>query len=306
MNTPARAIGVVGLGKMGMGIARRLRDQGYAVTGFDPDETARAQAAEAQIGIAESIKEVVAALGTQCTVWLMVPPGSATEEAVAEARIALSRGDVLIDGGNSNYRDSMRRAEVLNRDGINFLDVGTSGGVGGEERGYCLMVGGGSEAVDRVAPVFDSLAFGGTNGWKHVGYSGSGHFVKMIHNGIEYGMMQALAEGFALMEAKADMELDLSGISELWRHGSIVSSRLLDHVTEALSADDRLSNVSDYVSDSGEGRWTVEEAVDLAVPAPVITMALLQRFRSRIDDSFADRLLSAMRLGFGGHQPKLL
>jgi 6-phosphogluconate dehydrogenase len=306
MNATVQAIGIVGLGKMGMGIARRLRSHGFRVTGFDREDAARSGAAESGIAIAESIKEVVAALDTPCTIWLMVPAGSATEEAVDEAAAVLSGGDILIDGGNSNYRESRQRAQVLAADRIHMLDVGTSGGVGGEERGYCLMVGGASEAVGRVAPVFDALASDGQAGWRHVGPSGAGHFVKMIHNGIEYGMMQALAEGFALLDAKAELDLDLAEVSELWRHGSIVSSRLLDHVTEALSADADLSNVSAFVADSGEGRWTVQEAVDLAVPAPVITIALLQRFRSRMDDSFADRLLSAMRLGFGGHQPKLL
>jgi 6-phosphogluconate dehydrogenase len=236
----------------------------------------------------------------------MVPAGDATEQVVLEMAVLLSPGDVLIDGGNSNYRDSVRRAEVLATDGIHFLDVGTSGGIGGEERGYCLMVGGDATAANRLADLFEALAYSGSDGWKHVGPRGAGHFVKMIHNGIEYGMMQALAEGFALLDAKSDMDLDLAAISDLWRHGSIVSSRLLDHVTESLSADAGLSNVSAYVADSGEGRWTVQEAVDLSVPAPVITLALLQRFASRVDDSFANRLLSAMRLGFGGHQPKLL
>lgn len=305
MNTPARAIGVVGLGKMGLGIARRLRTHGYDVTGFDRDAAARSDAADSGIVVSESVEEVVAGLDAPRTIWLMVPAGAATEEVVLEMAAHLSKGDLLIDGGNSNYKDSMRRAEVLATDGIPFLDVGTSGGVGGEQRGYCIMVGGTAEAVDGAAEIFDALASDGRAGWSHVGPSGSGHFVKMIHNGIEYGMMQALAEGFALLEARSDMDLDLADISELWRHGSIVSSTLLDHVTEALSADVRLSNVSPFVSDSGEGRWTVQEAVDLAVPAPVITLALLQRFGSRIDDSFADRLLSAMRLGFGGHQPKL-
>jgi 6-phosphogluconate dehydrogenase len=304
MNTLARAIGVVGLGKMGLGIARRLRTHGYDVTGFDRDSAARSGAADSGIVVTESVEEVVAGLDAPRTVWLMVPAGAATEEVVLEMAVHLSEGDLLVDGGNSYYRDSMRRAEVLASDGIRFLDVGTSGGVGGEQRGYCLMVGGAGEAVDRAVEVFDALAFDGRVGWTHIGPSGSGHFVKMIHNGIEYGMMQALAEGFALLEARSDMDLDLAEVSEVWRHGSIVSSTLLDHVTEALSAD-ALSNVSPYVADSGEGRWTVQEAVDLAVPAPVITLALLQRFRSQIDDSFADRLLSAMRLGFGGHQPKL-
>ena len=276
MDTPARAIGVVGLGKMGLGIGRRLLTHGYDVTGFDRDSAARSGAADSGIVVAESVKEVVAGLDEPRTMWLMVPAGAATEEVVLEMAVHLSEGDLLVDGGNSYYRDSMRRAEVL-----------ASG-----------------EAVERAVEIFDALSFDGRAGWRHVGPSGSGHFVKMIHNGIEYGMMQALAEGLALLEARSDMDLDLAEISELWRHGSIVSSRLLDHVTEALSADARLSDVSPYVADSGEGRWMVQEAVDLAVPAPVITLALLQRFRSRIDDSFADRLLSAMRLGFGGHQPK--
>ncbi len=304
MNALPRTIGVVGLGKMGLGIARRLLTHGYDVMGFDRDSAARSGAADSGIVVTESVKEVVAGLDAPRTIWLMVPAGAGTEEVVLEMAVHLSEGDLLVDGGNSYYRDSMRRAEVLATNGILFLDVGTSGGVGGEQLGYCVMVGGAGEAVERAVEIFKALSFDGGAGWRHVGPSGSGHFVKMIHNGIEYGMMQALAEGFALLEARSDMDLDLAEISELWRHGSIVSSRLLDHVTEALSADARLSDVSPYVADSGEGRWMVQEAVDLAVPAPVITLALLQRFRSRIDDSFADRLLSAMRLGFGGHQPK--
>ena len=305
MNAPARPIGVVGLGKMGLGIARRLRTHGYDVTGFDRDSAARSGAVDSGIVVTESVGEVVAGLDAPRTVWLMVPAGTATEEVVLEMAGQLSKGDLLIDGGNSYYRDSMRRAEVLAAKGILFLDAGTSGGVAGEQRGYCVMVGGAGESVERAVGIFDALAFDGRAGWRHVGPSGAGHFVKMIHNGIEYGMMQAFAEGFALLEAKSDMDLDLAEISDLWRHGSIVSSGLLDHAKEALSGDASLSHVSPYVADSGEGRWTVQEAVDLAVPAPVITLALLQRFGSRIDDSFADRLLAAMRLGFGGHQPKL-
>lgn len=303
MSTPARTIGVVGLGKMGLGIARRLEAAGHAVTGFDPDAAARSGAADAGITVTGSPEEVVAGLVPPRTVWLMVPAGAATDEAVRTLAGCLSGGDLLIDGGNSNYRESMRRAELLAGDGIAFLDVGTSGGLAGAGRGYCIMVGGAAETVERAAGVFDALACDGRAGWAHVGPNGAGHFVKMIHNGIEYGMMQAFAEGFALLDAKADMDLDLAAIAELWKHGSIVSSTLLDHAAAALAADPRLSQASPRVADSGEGRWTVQEAADLSVPAPVITLALIQRFRSRVDDSYADRLLSAMRLGFGGHKP---
>jgi len=288
---------------MGLGISRRLRRHGYAVTGFDRDAAARSGAQDSGVHVAESVEDVVAALDPPRTIWLMVPAGAPTDAVVRQLSPSLARGDLMIDGGNSNYHDSIRRAKNLADDGILFLDVGTSGGIGGEDRGYCLMAGGPAKGIERAADIFSALAADGRSGWAHVGPNGAGHFVKMIHNGIEYGMMQAFAEGFALLEAKSEMDLDLAKVSELWRHGSIVSSTLLDHVSHALSADTRLSDLSTHVADSGEGRWTVQEAVDLSVPAPVITMALLQRFGSRIDDSFANRLLSAMRLGFGGHKP---
>jgi 6-phosphogluconate dehydrogenase len=295
---------MVGLGKMGLGIARRLQRHGYRVTGFDPDSAARSRAKDAEIAVTDSLQSMVSGLVAPRMMWLMVPAGAPTDDVVQTVAPSITKGDLVIDGGNSNYRDSTRRAEQLAGKGVLFLDVGTSGGIAGEERGYCLMVGGPTDAVDRVADVFSALACDGRAGWAHVGPNGAGHFVKMIHNGVEYGMMQALAEGFALLEAKSEMDLDLAKISELWRHGSIVSSTLLDHVTAALSADSGLSDLGSEVADSGEGRWTVQEAVDLAVPAPVITLALLQRFGSRIDDAFANRLLSAMRLGFGGHKSK--
>ncbi len=305
MESNSPRIGVIGLGKMGLGISRRLAARGYGVVGFDRDPAVREKTAS-MASVAESVKEVVAALEPPRTVWMMVPAGDATEEVVVELSALLTEGDTLVDGGNSYYRDSIRRGEILADHGVAFLDVGTSGGLAGEHRGYCLMVGGEAAAVDRSAKIFEALAADGLEGWSHVGPGGAGHFVKMIHNGIEYGMMQALAEGFALLEARSDLDLDLAGVAELWRHGSIVSSTLLDHVSSALSADASLAGTPPHVADSGEGRWTVAEAIDLNVPAPVITLALLQRFRSRIDDSFADRLLAAMRLGFGGHQPRLL
>ncbi len=303
--TARKQVCIIGLGKMGQGIARRLSGAGYTVVGYDADSEVRRSVEQMGIAVTESVVEAAAAVDSPRVVWLMVPAGETTQAVISDLLDQLSRGDVLIDGGNSNYRDSRRHATELARRGISFLDVGTSGGVAGEQRGYCLMIGGAEDAVKTAADIFDALAFHGRSGWTHVGPNGAGHFVKMIHNGIEYGMMQALAEGFALLDAKSELDLDPAKIAELWRNGSIVSSTLLDHVSTALGSDASLSDIPPHVSDSGEGRWTVAEAIDLDIPAPVITLALLQRFQSRMDDSYADRLLAAMRLGFGGHQPKL-
>jgi 6-phosphogluconate dehydrogenase len=234
----------------------------------------------------------------------MVPSGSATEETIAALEPLLSSGDIVIDGGNSRYTDSIRRAGQLAKRGVRFVDVGTSGGVWGLEEGYCLMIGGDADVVKSLTPIFQTLAPAADRGWAHVGASGAGHFVKMIHNGIEYGMMQAYAEGFAILHKKSDLVADVAGVAELWRHGSVVRSWLLDMTTRALHDDPSLAKIAPYVGDSGEGRWTVAEAIDLDVAAPIITHALLARLRSRDAESYSDRLLAAMRQQFGGHAVK--
>ncbi|MGH7695778.1 MAG: phosphogluconate dehydrogenase (NAD(+)-dependent, decarboxylating), partial [Gemmatimonadaceae bacterium] len=247
---------------------------------------------------------LVAALAAPRVVWLMVPSGNPTEETLALASKHLTAGDIVVDGGNSKYTDSMRRAAQLAERGITFLDVGVSGGIWGLREGYCLMIGGEKGAVAGLTPIFETLAPAPDRGWAHVGKSGAGHFVKMIHNGIEYGMMQAFAEGFAIMYKKADFALDLPQIAEVWRHGSVVRSWLLDLTARALNADPTLAKVAPFVSDSGEGRWTIAEAIDLNVAAPVITLSLLARLRSRDEESFSDRVLAALRGQFGGHAVK--
>jgi len=297
-------IGMIGLGRMGANMATRLVRGGHEVIAFDrsPDATARAAAAGAA-GVA-SLEDLARRLGPPRAVWLMVPAGEPTESTVQAIAERLTRGDVVIDGGNSNYKDSKRRASMLAARGIHFLDVGTSGGIWGLAEGYSLMVGGDKGAAERLRPVFETLAPAKDRGWAYVGPSGAGHFVKMVHNGIEYGLMQAYAEGFSILKHKSEFALDLAAIAELWRHGSVVRSWLLDLAARALADDPGMKEVAPYVSDSGEGRWTVAEAIDLDVPAPVITLALIQRLRSRDEESFADRLLSALRNQFGGHAVK--
>jgi 6-phosphogluconate dehydrogenase len=253
---------------------------------------------------ARSLQELVAALQAPRAVWIMVPAGAPTEETVEAVAVLLARGDVIVDGGNSNYKDSQRRAASLAARGIHFVDVGTSGGVWGLKEGYSMMIGGEPAAVALIRPALETLAPASNAGWGHVGPSGAGHFVKMVHNGIEYGMMQAYAEGFALMEKKAALGLDLHQIADIWRQGSVVRSWLLDLTADALGKNPTLTGIAPYVSDSGEGRWTVMEAIDLAVSMPVITLALQQRFRSRDESPFADKLLAAMRNQFGGHAIK--
>ncbi|MCH7786952.1 MAG: decarboxylating 6-phosphogluconate dehydrogenase, partial [Chloroflexi bacterium] len=237
-------------------------------------------------------------------VWVMVPAGEPTESTINAVADALSPGDIIIDGGNSNYKDSVRRASVLKDKGISFLDAGTSGGIWGLTEGYSMMVGGETEAFQRIEPIIQTLAPGKDFGYGHVGPAGAGHFVKMVHNGIEYGMMQAFAEGFELMEAKQEFNLDMAQIAEMWRYGSVVRSWLLDLTAVALKEDAKLEGLQAYVEDSGEGRWTVQEAIDLAVPVPVISASLQARFRSRQDQPFGLKLLAAMRNQFGGHAVK--
>ena len=294
-------LGMIGLGRMGGNMTCRLLRGGHRVVVFDPDlEAASALAADGAVP-ADSIDDMVGRLSTPRAVWMMVPAGEPTEATLDRTADLLSRGDVVIDGGNSNYKDSARRAAALERGGIHLLDVGTSGAAWGLTEGYCMMIGGDREQFERLLPVFRTLAPSEDRGYVHTGPSGSGHFVKMVHNGIEYGLMQAYAEGFELMRAKSEFDLDLAEIAEIWCSGSVVRSWLLDLTAEALRQDPALEGIQAYVEDSGEGRWVVEESVKLAVPVPVIAMALQARFRSRQDQPFGTRLLAAMRNRFGGH-----
>ncbi len=297
-------LGMVGLGRMGANMAERLVRGGHAVTGYDPGAAAREQAAARGIAAAASLEALVAALPAPRAVWLMVPAGQIVDETLARLLPLLAPGDSVIDGGNSNYKDTMRRAAMLAEHGLHYVDSGTSGGIWGLAEGYSLMIGGDEDAVERLRPIFETLAPAPDRGWGRVGPSGSGHFTKMVHNGIEYGLMQAYAEGFAIMQRKPGFDLDLHQIAQIWRHGSVVRSWLLDLGADALGKNPALDGIAPYVEDSGEGRWTVAEAIDLDVAAPVITASLLERLRSRESDSFADKLLAAMRNEFGGHKIK--
>ncbi|MBO6574498.1 MAG: decarboxylating 6-phosphogluconate dehydrogenase [Rhodothermales bacterium] len=284
-------MGLVGLGRMGAGMARRLRRAGHQVTGYDPSS-------EASVA---SLAALVDALPAPRHIWVMVPAGAPTRESLDELARLLGSGDHLVDGGNSHYVEAAPRAARLAEQGVDMLDVGTSGGVLGEEHGYSLMVGGSEQGVAAWRPVLEALAPSPEKGWAHVGASGAGHFAKMIHNGIEYGMMQAIAEGVAVMQADGEPRVDVPAALHAWRSGSIVSSMLLDLTEEILGANPALSGVGHEVADSGEGRWAVAAAIERDVAAPVITQALLERLRSRDEARFADRLLAAMRGGFGGH-----
>ena len=291
-------LGLVGLGRMGGNMAVRLARAGHRVVGFDPAEPARQAAAAQGIAAVASLSDLVSALAPPRTVWLMVPAGPPTERTVEELAGRLAPGDLIVDGANTHYRDDLRRAPALAARGLGYVDAGVSGGIWGLAEGYCLMVGGERDAVERLRPVLDALA--PPEGWRHVGPVGSGHFVKMVHNGIEYGLMQAYAEGFELL-ASAEFDLDLAAIARLWTRGSVVRSWLLELTADVLAADPTLAGLRGWVEDSGEGRWTVEAAVERGVPLPVITAALYARFRSRRDNAFADRLLAALRRAFGGH-----
>ncbi len=298
-------IAMIGLGKMGANMARRLLSGGHRVIGYDrAPEAAKALATEAGLVPAASLANAVEMLAPPRVMWVMVPAGVPTEETVLALADLASPGDIVVDGGNSNYKDSMRRAEMLAAKGVHFVDVGTSGGVWGVTEGYSMMVGGDPAAVEQVRPALETLAPASDQGWGHVGPSGAGHFVKMVHNGIEYGMMQAYAEGFEIMRAKEALGIDLHQVAEVWRFGSVVRSWLLDLIANALEDDPALPGIKGWVADSGEGRWTVFEAVDLDVPAPVITAALQARFVSRQEDAYAAKLLAAMRNQFGGHAVK--
>jgi len=297
-------IGMIGLGRMGANMAERLARGGHRVMGFDMNVDALNRAAGQGLEPAASIGEMMMQLSLPRAVWLMVPSGTAVDETIAALLPLLEPDDTVIDGGNSYYKDSQRRAKTLAKKNIRYLDAGTSGGVWGLRNGYSMMVGGDKLAVERLRPIFETLAPAPDKGWGHVGPSGAGHFVKMIHNAIEYGMMQAYAEGFSLMHHKQEFALDLHQVSEIWRDGSVVRSWLLDLASDALRDPQALQNIAPFVADSGEGRWTVFEAVDLDVPAPVITLSLLQRLRSRDPDSFSDKLVAALRNEFGGHGVK--
>ena len=294
-------IGIVGLGRMGANMARRLVRGGVQVTGFDPDEGVRRALAAESIGEAHSLAALVDRLPQPRVVWLMVPAGDATQQAIDALAARLAPGDLLVDGGNANYRDSQRRGAALASRGIRFADCGVSGGVHGLANGYALMFGGDAEAAAILAPYARILAPAPDAGWLHCGPVGAGHFVKMIHNGIEYGMMQALAEGFALMHNRADLELDVATIAEMWRHGSVVRSWLLDLTAAFLADDADLRGVAPLVADSGEGRWTVQEAIEQRIPAPVLSLALMARFTSQGSGDYANRILAMMRKSFGGH-----
>ena len=294
-------IGLVGLGRMGANMARRLILGGHRVVSYDLNAEAVADSAHFGAEGAGSLPAMVSMLTPPRAVWLMLPHGQPTQDTMNSLSPLLSPGDAILDGGNANYKDSMRRAEVLAAQGIDFIDVGTSGGIWGLTTGFCLMVGGPDAAVKRLDPAFRTLAPSETTGYSHVGPSGAGHFVKMVHNGVEYALMEAYAEGFELLSAKDEFDLDLAAIAETWRYGAVVRSWLLDLVAAALKEDPRLDSLQAYVEDSGEGRWTVEESVDLAVPIPAITAALQQRFRSRQDGPLGAKMLAALRQQFGGH-----
>jgi 6-phosphogluconate dehydrogenase len=294
-------IGMVGLGRMGANMARRLARGGVRVTGFDPDEGVRRSLAAESINGVGSLADLVEQLPAPRVVWLMVPAGAPTQQAIDDLAALLAPGDLLVDGGNANYHDSQRRGAALASRGIRFADCGVSGGVHGLANGYALMFGGSAEAAAMLAPYATILAPAPDAGWLHCGPVGAGHFVKMIHNGIEYGMMQALAEGFALMHNRQDLELDVAKIAQMWREGSVVRSWLLDLVAAFLADDADLADVAPVVADSGEGRWTVQEALEQRIAAPVLTLALMARFTSQGGGDYANKLLAMMRKSFGGH-----
>jgi 6-phosphogluconate dehydrogenase len=298
-------IAMLGLGRMGGNMARRLLQGGHRVIGYNrsPDLTREIQK-EAGLTAAFSTEEAVGLLPAPRVVWVMVPAGEATEKTIDLLSTLLSEGDIIIDGGNTFYKDDIRRAGMLAARGIDYVDSGTSGGIWGLTEGYSLMIGGKVDVVEHLRPIFETLAPAPDKGWGHVGPHGSGHFVKMVHNGIEYGMMQAFAEGFEIMKAKKEFGLDLAKIAHIWQDGSVVRSWLLDLAADALDKDQELTGIAGWVADSGEGRWTVFESIDLDVPAPVITASLQARFVSRHEDNYAAKLLAAMRNEFGGHAIK--
>ncbi|MHB8994430.1 MAG: phosphogluconate dehydrogenase (NAD(+)-dependent, decarboxylating) [Armatimonadota bacterium] len=297
-------LGMIGLGRMGGNMAQRLIKAGHEVIGTSRTQKTVDEAVARGVAGVYSIEELVERLQPPRAIWIMVPAGAATDAMIAEVSALLDDGDIIIDGGNSFYKDSMRHAADL-REGLHLVDVGTSGGVWGLQEGYSLMIGGDKEPVERLRPIFEALAPAPDKGWAHMGPHGAGHFVKMVHNGIEYGMMQSLAEGFAIMEKRRDLQLDLRAVAETWRYGSVVRSWLLDLLAEGLQDNPTLDGVAPWVEDSGEGRWTVAEAIEQDVPAPVITMSLIARLRSRDMRGYSERLLAMMRNQFGGHLIKV-
>ena len=298
-------LGMIGLGKMGGNMAERLRRAGHKVVGFDFSADAVKKLTDAGSVGAGTLEEMVQNLtASPRAVWIMVPAGDPVDQTIEKLKPMMEKGDIFIDGGNSNYKDSQRRHAQLKQEGFEFVDVGTSGGIWGITEGYSMMIGGDESVVETLRPIFETLAPGKDQGWGRTGPAGAGHFVKMVHNGIEYGMMQAYAEGFAIMDAKKELALDNAQISEIWRYGSVVRSWLLDLTADALQKNPELNGIAPYVPDSGEGRWTVFEAIDLNVSAPVITESLIRRLRSREDNNMTDRMLSVMRGAFGGHAVK--
>lgn len=297
-------ISLIGLGRMGANMARRWGRGGVSVLAFDQSAEARASVVETNIVAADSLAEVIATQPSPRVVWLMLPAGEITESTIDALMLQLAPGDLLVDGGNANYKDTLRRAAKVNTAGIHYADCGVSGGVWGLQNGYCVMAGASEADYARLKPFLEVLAPSKTEGIVHAGAVGAGHFAKMVHNGIEYGMMQALAEGFALMEAKKDFNMPIADIANAWRDGSVVRSWLLDLTADALKKPDDIAAIAPYVSDSGEGRWAVEAMVDLGVPAPVMALALTTRFATQGKGDYAAKLLAQMRAGFGGHAVK--
>ncbi len=297
-------LAMVGLGKMGANMSRRLIKDGHEVVVSDINPDAIAELADEGAISSTSLSDAISKLPSPKIVWVMVPAGKITESVVSAVKAELSEGDIIIDGGNSNYKQTLRRGEECAEVGIHMLDCGTSGGVWGLAEGYSMMVGGDTNAVKHCTPIFETLAPAADKGWGHVGPRASGHYTKMVHNGIEYGMMQAYAEGFDILKAKEDFGLDLHQIAQIWQHGSVVRSWLLDLTANALSEDQEFEDIAPWVPDSGEGRWTVLDSIELDVPAPIITLALQMRFMSRDEDKYWARMLSAMRNQFGGHAIK--
>lgn len=295
---------LVGLGKMGMNMTTRLVRGGHRVIGFARTPATVEEAIRNGAEGAHSLEEAVGKLKAPRIVWIMVPAGKVTDDTIEKLSNLLQKGDIVVDGGNTNYKDTLRHAELLEAKGIEFVDSGTSGGVWGITEGYSLMIGGKPEVVEKLRPIFETLAPGIDKGWGRVGPHGAGHYVKMVHNGIEYGMMQSFAEGFSILKSKKEFELNLAQVSHIWQDGSVVRSWLLDLAARALDEDSDLSEIQPWVADSGEGRWTVFESIDLDVPAPVITLALQMRFASRDRENFTARMLAALRNQFGGHAIK--
>lgn len=297
-------LGIIGLGRMGSNMTVRLLKGGHRVVGNARTKESVDRIIEKGAEGAYTLDELVDKLNSPRVIWMMIPAGEPVDKTIQALIPKVNQGDIIIDGGNSYYKDTKRRADLLKEKKINFVDVGTSGGVWGLTEGYSLMVGGEKTVVNKLSPIFETLAPASDKGWGYVGPNGAGHFVKMVHNGIEYGLMQAYAEGFSLMKKKEEFKLDIHQIAEIWRQGSVVRSWLLDLTSQALSKGSNLDRIIPYVEDSGEGRWTVFEAIDLDVSAPVITLSLLRRLSSRDKESYADRLLALMREGFGGHAVK--